>query len=162
MNTLRSFFILLIYLGLSFSDLSAQKLWKEDQHEILKALDKLSATTAPGGYGADEYATCLSADFSRWTIGSNEISNKKNWVQGIREWFDQGWRVVDRKSEIKEIKVETEFAFSRRIVREYYKGPNGEKSNSKAALIETWRKENDHWLLYRVEVYPMPADQKSK
>lgn len=152
MKFAKSWLVVLILFGLNQEPLFAQKLWKEDQHEILKVMDKLAATTAPGGYGADEYSSFLSKDFSRWTIGSEQIFTKRSWVEGIREWFDQGWRVVDRKSDIKEIKMDGEYSFSRRIVHEFYKGPNSEKSDSKAALIETWKKENEHWRLFRVEV----------
>jgi hypothetical protein len=71
-------------------------------------------------------------------------------VAGVRGWFDDGWRVVERVQEIVEITVVGEYAFCRRIVEESYLGPDGENSVSKAALAETWIRGEGAWLLLRV------------
>ncbi len=75
-----------------------------NQHEtngaqklVLETIRQLSETTAPGGGGAVAYARFLSDDYSRWTIGSTKTYNKEEWVDGVREWFTEGWRVSDRK-----------------------------------------------------------------
>ena len=121
-------------------------------------MNLLSATTAPGGNGADKYAIYLSDDFSRWTVGSSIINNKKKWTEGVREWFDDGWRVSERKQQNIEIRITGDFAHTRRIVYETYLGPKGDISESKAALAEIWIKENNTWLLYLVNVHPMNND----
>ncbi len=97
--------------------------WSPQQREILDAVARLSAATAPGGGGADDYATMLTEDFSRWTIGSDVLNGKQAWVEGVRSWFDDGWRVSERQAEVLEITVEGGTAFSRRIVSETYLPP---------------------------------------
>lgn len=128
--------------------------WTAGQREILDAIAGLSAATAPGGGGADEYAAMLTDDFSRWTIGSDTIVGKQEWIDGIRGWFDDGWRVSDRQSDVLEITVEGSTAFSRRIVSETYRGPDGEVSPpARAALAEVWRRDGEGWRLQRVTVH---------
>jgi ketosteroid isomerase-like protein len=130
--------------------------WSTGQREILDAIAKLSAATAPGGGGADDYAAMLTEDFSRWTIGSDVLTGKQDWVEGIRAWYDDGWRVSDRQAEVLEITVEGGTAFSRRIVSETYTGPDGETSPpTGAALAEVWRRDGEGWRLQRVTVHPI-------
>ena len=130
--------------------------WSTEQQEILDAVARLSATTAPGGGGADDYAAMLTEDFSRWTIGTDAFDRKQTWVEGIRGWFDDGWRVSDRQADVLEITVEGSTAFSRRIVSETYVGPDGEISPpARAALAEVWRRDGEGWRLQRVTVYPI-------
>jgi len=130
--------------------------WSPGQRQILDAIAKLSASTAPGGGGADDYAAMLTNDFSRWTIGSDVLSGKQEWVDGIRAWFDDGWRVSDREAEVLEITMEGGTAYSRRIVTETYTGPDGETTPAaKAALAEVWRRDGEGWRLQRVTVHPL-------
>ena len=130
--------------------------WSPQQQEILDAVAKLSASTEPGGGGADAYATMLTEDFTRWTIGSDMLNGKEDWVDGIRAWYDDGWRVSDRQTEVLEITVEGGTAFSRRIVSETYTAPDGETSPpAKAALAEVWRRDGEGWRLQRVTVHPI-------
>ncbi|MGB1979186.1 MAG: nuclear transport factor 2 family protein [Flavobacteriaceae bacterium] len=132
--------------------------WSSEQKKLIETMNLLSATTTPGGNGADKYASYLSDDFSRWTVGSSIINNKKKWTEGVREWFDDGWRVSERKQQNIEIRIMGDFAHTRRIVSETYLGPKGDISESKAALAEIWIKENNTWLLYLVNVHPMKND----
>ena len=130
--------------------------WSAEQRQILAAIDNLSASTAPGGGGADDYAAMLTEDFSRWTIGGDVLNGKQEWVDGVREWFDDGWRVSDRQAEVLEITVEGGTAFSRRIVTEAYAGPDGETTPpARAALAEVWRRDGEGWRLQRVTVQPI-------
>ena len=134
------------------SQASAEESWTTEQQQVLASIESLSATTAPDGSGADAYGAILANDFNRWTIGSNVINDKQSWVDGVRGWFDEGWRVSHREQSILEILVKDEFAFTRRIVEETYLGPDGESSVSKAALAETWVLGDGGWLLYLVSV----------
>ena len=143
-----SLFMLLLFLLCSLA--SAQETWTADQLEILASMELLSVTTAPDGSGADGYAAILAEEFSRWTTGSSVVNSKQAWVAGVRGWFDDGWRVVERTQEIVEISVVGEYAFSRRVVEETYLSPDGESSVSKAGLAETWVRGEGVWLLLRV------------
>lgn len=118
---------------------------------------ELSASTAPGGSGADGYARSLAADFSRWTVGSTVIDRKEDWVDGIRQWFEDGWRVSGRKVQHLEITVVENVAFARRIVQETYLGPQGDRTEATAAVAEVWFRQKERWLLLRVDVQPMAA-----
>ncbi|MCX2679808.1 SMP-30/gluconolactonase/LRE family protein [Galbibacter sp. EGI 63066] len=129
-----------------------QNNWSKQQEEIIETINKFSQTTTPNGKGADAYAGFLTEDFSRWTIGSDSIDNKKSWVEGVRGWFDDGWRVSNRGQQIISIDIEDNEAFTRRIVSETYTGPDGEQSTSKAGISEVWVDKNGKWLLYRVTV----------
>jgi len=128
------------------------------QKEVLETMNRFSETTSPEGSGADAYGSFLANDFSRWTIGSVITNDKKKWVAGVREWFEEGWRVSDREQQNLEILILNDFAHTRRIVTETYLGPNGDISVSKAALAEIWIYKNSKWLLYRVNVHPMDND----
>ena len=132
--------------------------WNSEQKQIIETMNLLSETTTPDGKGADAYGSYLSDDFSRWTIGSPITNNKKKWVDGVKEWFDDGWRVSERKQQNLEILIMNGIAHTRRIVIETYLGPKGDTSESKAALAEIWIKKNNKWLLYRVNVHPMTND----
>ncbi len=125
------------------------------QRDLLETMNKLSETTSPEGKGADAYGSFLADDFSRWTIGSSIINDRTKWVEGVREWFDDGWRVSDREQQNLEINILSDYAHTRRIVTETYLGPKGDRSKSKAALAEIWIYRNDRWLLYRVNVHPL-------
>ena len=125
---------------------------------ILGAMNRLSEATAPDGSGVEAYAEVLATDFSRWTVGSSKMSNKSEWLDGVREWYDDGWRVSDRQQEIQEIRITGDMAFTRRTVKETYLGPNGDQSTSKAGLAETWVRNDSHWLLWRVNVSVLKND----
>ena len=129
--------------------------WSKEEQQVINAIGRLSASTAPDGGGADAYGEMLTDDFSRWTVGSSQINYKKEWVEGIREWFDEGWRVSDRKVDFLEITIQNNLAFTRRNVEETYLGPDGDTSVSKAAVAETWIKTKEDWLLLRVNVHPI-------
>lgn len=130
--------------------------WSPQQQEILEAIAKLSASTASGGGGPDEYAAMLTEDFSRWTIGSDMVNGKTAWVDGVRSWFDDGWRVTDREARVLDITVEGPTAYSRRIVSEIYVDPDGNASPpAKAALAEVWRRDGEGWRLQRVTAHPI-------
>ncbi len=135
-----------------------QDKWNSEQVKVIETMNLLSETTAPNGKGSDSYGSYLSDNFSRWTIGSSITSNKEKWVEGVKEWFDDGWRVSERSQQNLEILIMGNYAHTRRIVTETYLGPEGETSMSKAALAEIWIKENDKWLLYRVNIHPMKND----
>ena len=133
----------------------AQEQWTPDQQGIIDAITKLSAATAPDGGGADAYAEILAEDFNRWTMGTSAVTKKTEWVNGIRGWFGDGWRVVDRESQYIEITVRDKKGFVRRIVTETYRSPEGESSSSQAALSEVWVRQNEQWLLSRAEIAVM-------
>lgn len=150
--------ITVLFFSFLFITTHGQDKWNSEQKLVIKTMNLLSETTAPNGKGADEYGSYLSNDFSRWTIGSSITNNKKKWVEGVREWFDEGWRVSEREQQNLEILIMNGFAHTRRIVTETYLGPKDDISMSKAALAEIWVKENGKWLLYRVNVHPMKND----
>lgn len=135
---------------LPYSRLQSEELWSPEQSEILESMQRLSSTTAPDGAGADAYGEVLAEDFSRWTTGSTVINQKEEWVEGVRGWFDDGWRVIDRNQTVLEIAIKKDNAFTRRIVEETYRGPNEELSISRAGLAETWIRIDSYWLLSRV------------
>lgn len=146
---------LTLFLGLFSSQAWAQDSWTPEQQQVLDTIERLSATTAPAGDGADAYGAILADGFSRWTIGSKLVNDKMAWVEGVREWFDDGWRVSDREVRMVEVHVSGDVAFTRRVVKETYLGPDGDSSVSAAALAEVWVREDNSWLLSRVDVHPM-------
>ncbi|MDX1627854.1 MAG: DUF4440 domain-containing protein [Fulvivirga sp.] len=133
----------------------AQNHWTPEQLELLQTISQFSETTSPEGRGADAYAAFLTEDFTRWTIGNDKINNKMTWVDGVREWFDDGWRVSERESTNLHILIKDNFAFTRRIVTETYLGPDGDTSKAKAALAEVWIKKQSQWKLFSVNVHPI-------
>lgn len=141
--------------SLSVSHAFAQERWDPRQREILSAIETLSAATRPGGGGADAYGAVLAEEFARWTMGSDVINEKTAWVAGIAEWYEQGWRVVGRQSDVLQITVLDAIAFSRRIVAESLEGPGGERSESLTALTEVWVRRDGAWLLWRVDLTPV-------
>ena len=128
---------------------------QDEKKAILETMMKFSATTAPNGAGADAYGTFLAEDFSRWTLGSDNVSKKKDLIESVRDWFDDGWPVSDRHMESVHIDLRDDLAFVRRIVSETYTGPDGESSASRAALAEIWVKKEQSWLLLRVDLTPL-------
>ena len=135
-----------------YSRVQSEELWSPEQSEILVLMQQLSATTALNGAGADAYGEVLADGFSRWTTGSTVINHKEEWVEGVRSWFDDGWRVIDRNQTVLEITIKGDNAFTRRIVEETFRGPDDEISISKAGLAETWIRSDSNWLLSRVSV----------
>lgn len=133
----------------------AQQTWTIEQREVLAAMDWLSGATAPDGLGPDAYAAGLADDFSRWTVGSTVMNGKYDWVRGVREWYDDGWRVTDRSTRHLEITIVGDVALTRRIVEETHRSPDGEESRSTAALAEVWTRRDGPWLLLRVNAHPM-------
>ena len=136
----------------------AQSSWTAEQQEVIRAIGVLSASTSPTGEGADAYGAMLADDFSRWTIASETTSGKEEWVEGIREWFDDGWSVSDRESQYIQIDVRDAYAFVRRNVKETYLGPDGSTSSSNAALAEVWVRRDTGWKLLQVNVHPIPNE----
>jgi hypothetical protein len=129
---------------------------KTEDHKSIKAVMKrIAQSTSSDGLGADEYGKYLHAEFTRWSMKDSEEINKTDFIESVREWFDEGWRVPTREAQIVSFKVIGDMAFSRRIVTETYSGPDGESGSSKSALSETWKKENNNWLLFSVEVVPI-------
>ena len=156
MKKFQSKIIHLIILTFVFTTYNfAQENFTSQQKEIVDAINGLSKTTSPKGNGATAYGKFLADDFSRWTIGSDKISKKKEWLEGIRSWFDEGWRVSDRKQQNLEINIRDGYAFAHRIVIESYQGPKGDTSNSKAALAEIWVKIDNQWKLLTVTMHPL-------
>ncbi|MBO6577246.1 MAG: hypothetical protein JJ896_17630 [Rhodothermales bacterium] len=124
---------------------------------INRAIDRLSAATAPGGGGAEAYGAELTDTFSRWTLGSRATDTKESWLAGIRSWFDEGWVVIDRETHHITIDVEGGLAFVRRVVSESYQGPDGEITDpARAAVSEVWKSTREGWKLHRVEVVSLP------
>ena len=158
MNTKFKLTIIIVIFSFFSAITYGQEKWDSEQKQLIETMNLLSETTAPDGNGADAYENYLSENFNRWTIGSSITNNKEKWVEGVREWFDDGWRVSKREQQMLEILIMGEFAHTRRIVTETYLGPKGDTSISKAALAEIWKKKNDKWLLYRVNVHPMAND----
>lgn len=155
----KSKFVYLICITFFFSSFTyAQDGFTVKQKEIIEAMNGLSETTSPKGKGADAYGKFLANDFSRWTIGGQKISKKKEWIESVRSWFDDGWRVSNRAQQNLEINIHKNYAFTRRIVTETYLGPTGNTSKSTAALAEIWIQNNTNWLLLKVNVHPMKSN----
>jgi len=67
---------------------------------VIESISEFSETTAPGGDGADIHGEFLASDFSRWTIGTAQISTKSARVEGVRDWFESGvGRILDSRPE---------------------------------------------------------------
>lgn len=148
------FSILSVLMFLSLCN--AQDSLSLEQKQIVETIHQLSQTTSKKGAGPNAYAKYLHQDFNRWTLRNSKINSKDQWIEGVREWFDDGWYVSERKQKFIEIRVEDKEAHVRRIVDETYMGPKNESSTSKAALAETWVKQEGNWRLHTVNVYPLP------
>ena len=150
--------LLIILTGLSIP-VVAQDDVDKDLRMLLGAIEQLSAATAPGGGGAQAYAPLLAENYSRWTLGSTVLNSKSTWVDGIHEWFSEGWRVVDRNVDNVEIKIQGDLAFARRLVEETYLGPDGSRTSSRSAIAEVWTRDEDGttWKLLRVDLHPLDA-----
>ena len=121
--------------------------------ELQEAMEDLSAATAPGGGGPEAYARILTEDFTRWTLGSERMDDRDSWVEGVRAWYGDGWRVADRKTRRVDLELQDDLAFVRRIVTETYSGPEGEESSATAALAEIWERTGNGWRLKRVDAH---------
>jgi hypothetical protein len=154
---IKSSLIALIILS-GFTNISAQKRWSQEQQDLIKAITYLSQATSKEGGGAAAYGRLLAENFSRWTLGSESVTNKTEWLESIRGWFEEGWYVSDRKMKIVEIRIEGDYAFLRRNVEEDYMGPENESSSSKSALSEIWIKEKKKWKLLMVNVHALNYD----
>jgi hypothetical protein len=136
---------------------AASPTWTKSQAEVLAAMDRLSATTAPGGTGADGYARLLAPGYNRWMMGSGGVSDAAAWLPGLREWLEEGWRVTARESEVLEVLLVGDLALTRRVVTETHRSPQGEESLAKAALAEAWVREEGEWRLLRANVLPLES-----
>lgn len=119
--------------------------------ELREAMSDFSSSTLVGGKGPEVYAMYLAEDYSRWTLGNDTVIAKTQWVAGVRGWYDDGWRVMERKREDMEFTLLEDLAFARSIVQETYVGPEGDETVSTAALAEVWVKRDGRWLLFRVD-----------
>jgi hypothetical protein len=140
---------------LSFSVMTGES--EDGLESLLHAVERLSTTTSVGGGGPDHYAQSLCPEFTRWTSGSTVVNDRRDWVAGVRGWWDEGWRVSSRQTLWQDIRFENGFAFVRRNVLEQYSGPGGETSRSAAALAEVWMYESSNWCLLHVSAEPQSA-----
>jgi hypothetical protein len=145
----------LIFVGIAAAMSASAQDWSNEQRDIIEAIARLSAATSPDGGGPDAYADVLAPDFTRWTMGEGPVQGREKWIEGMREWWEDGWRVVDRKTDYLEISVHGTYATLRRIVEETYRGPKGGESRSRTALAEMWVLTDDAWLLLRANAHPL-------
>lgn len=137
---------------------SAQQ-WNHNQQAVATAIEELSASTVPGGDGPEGYASMLADDFTRWTLGGDRMSDRDSWVRGIEEWWEDGWRVVEREGEIVDITMTGDMAFVRRTAYERFAGPTGEPGDlTGAALAEVWVRRDGVWRLWRVDITLLGAE----
>jgi ketosteroid isomerase-like protein len=136
---------------------TATKASESEAHRgILAAIAQLSEATSPGGGGADAYGEILAEDFNRWTLSHEQVQGRQAYIDGIRQWLDEGWRVASRESQIIDSTVVGDTAYTHRIVTETFNGPKGEQSGPATfALEETWVRIEGRWLLHRATVYPV-------
>ena len=127
----------------------------KDYDGVIKAMEGLSAATAPGGGGVEAYGAILAEDFTRWTIGEEKLYTKEEWLKGLKSWFDHSMSVVDRKMEYMEMDLQGDVAFTRRIVTETQADEFDKESSYKSALSEVWVKRKGAWLLLRADVTSM-------
>jgi hypothetical protein len=147
--------IAFVILLLTVATTAAGDEWTAEQREVVAALDRLSASTRPGGDGVDACAEMLAPDYSHWTVGRSAITGRNAWIEAVREWWNDGWRVVDSSADLLEITIRGDFATTRRVVRESYRGPQGEETDSHTALAETWVRHDGEWRLLRVNAHAM-------
>ncbi|WP_394693600.1 hypothetical protein [Hyphobacterium sp.] len=125
---------------------------------VLEAIARLSESSETDGGGPDVYAGSLCPGFTRWTPGSDETSDKNSWLDGVRGWWDEGWRVSERETEWIQVTLSGKHAFVRRNVAETYTGPDGEESSSRSALVETWSLQSGGWCLLHANGLALPAE----
>jgi len=126
--------------------------WNVDQLAVIAAIDALSETTSLEGRGGEAYGDLLAEGFTRWTVGEASITGRTALIESIHEWWDDGWRVADRRSRIVELTVFGDMAVTRRLVYERYLGPDGESSESNSAVGEVWVRKEGRWRLFRADV----------
>lgn len=129
--------------------------WSADQQAIIDAIGRLGAATRPDGGGPDAYAAALAPGYTRWTLGRDSVEDRERFIESMREWWTDGWRVVSSQTDYIEIAVHGDFATARRIVTESYRGPQGEETGSRTALSEVWVRGDDGWLALRVNTRPL-------
>ena len=151
---MKIYYILFMTLLFTSSIQAVTDISKDVEKQIKSRMLELSKTMTKGGSGGKGYAQILMPNYTRWTVGSEIINNKSNWLKGINDWFDSGWRVSESKNVILEIRIIKDLVFTRRIVTETYVGPKNEKNIYKTGVIETWIKQNDNWFLLNASVTP--------
>ena len=152
MKTIILVFFLAINLPMTGAHAQSAKSWTAEQQQVIDAMDRLSQATAVDGGGAADYAAVLTENFSRWSSGSQLVNDKKTWVDGLDDWFTDGWRVTDRSTQIVGIVIQANHAFVRRNVQETYLGPENNQSEANAALAEVWVRDVDQWKLMQANV----------
>ncbi len=132
----------------------AQPDWNTDQLALIDRMKELSASMRVDGGGGEAYGGILADGFTRWTVGSTTINEREGWIDGIAEWFDAGWRVIDGSLEVLEIDIHGNIATTRRVVRESFKSPEGDITTYESGVVEVWEKSKDggQWLLRRASV----------
>ncbi len=125
-----------------------------DNELIRSQMQALSESMHKDGGGQQAYAAILSPDFSRWTVGSDLINNRTNWLQGISDWFKSGWRVSHSENDVLELLVKDNQARVRRVVTETFVGPAGEQEIYQTSVVELWVKQQKQWLLQQANVAP--------
>ena len=71
----------------------------DETERVMEAIAILSESTETDGGGPEVYAGMLCPGFSRWTLGSVQISDRDSWLNGVRGWWEDGWRVSERETE---------------------------------------------------------------
>lgn len=132
----------------------AQTDWNTEQLALIERMKELSASMRIDGGGGEAYAAVLSEGFTRWTVGSTTINKREGWIDGITEWFDAGWRVIDGSLEVLEIDIHGEIATTRRVVRETFKSQEGDTTTYESGVVETWVNSDGKWMLLRASVTP--------
>ena len=143
-----------LFFLISYASQASGQDFSSEEQAIVAQMSALSASMQENGSGGGGYALILAPEYTRWTTGSETISDRETWLQGIHDWFNGGWRVADSKNNILEITVQGEFAFVRRIATETYAGPNGEDQIFRSGVVEVWTKKNDKWLLLQASITP--------
>jgi hypothetical protein len=151
---MHGFYSLLLMVFISSSTHANEINFIDEEKNIKARMWELSETMKNGGSGASGYSQVLAPNYTRWTVGSEKINDKTNWMKGIQDWFDSGWRVTESNNNILEIDVVETHAFVRRVVSETYVGPNGENEIYQTGVAEIWVKNDDYWFLFRASVAP--------
>jgi hypothetical protein len=143
-----------LFFLISYASQASGQDFSSEEQAIVAQMSALSASMQENGSGGSGYALILAPEYTRWTTGSETISDRETWLRGIHDWFNGGWRVADSKNNILEITVHGEFAFVRRIATETYAGPNGEDQIFQSGVVEVWVKKDDQWLLLQASISP--------